>query len=265
MVGGISYHPYRQYATTSQPVSANIGKRERTKFRPDQLQYLEMYFNSGHRYPQGPERETLASQLRLSETVVQVWFKNRRAKEKADKKFNELREKAQTGGSFKQLDDSPADLKKAAYEAEEHPAEPGGTEEENEAPKPSGNKLLPGCYPAHMPFIPLPPTMTGAEGAKQEETTRTDPSAPTSEAPLSQTGHSWSPQAAWMHMNSAYSSMFPFNPTAYPSGFAAAANGYPNLATLPYADQFAYAPGYYNPATTMPSVLPHTANYFKFP
>jgi hypothetical protein len=52
------------------------GKRERTKFSPQQLCYLENQFEKCQ-YPQGPQREQIARQLSLTDTKVQIWFKNR--------------------------------------------------------------------------------------------------------------------------------------------------------------------------------------------
>jgi len=65
------------------------AKRERTKFNEQQLRYLEKYFEKCQ-YPQGIQREQMAAQLRLTETKVQVWFKNRRAKQRANKKYEDL-------------------------------------------------------------------------------------------------------------------------------------------------------------------------------
>ncbi|EDO49251.1 predicted protein, partial [Nematostella vectensis] len=54
-------------------------RRGRTVFSAQQLQVLERVF-AGSQYIVGSQRKFLASQLRLSETQVRVWFQNRRIK-----------------------------------------------------------------------------------------------------------------------------------------------------------------------------------------
>uniref|UniRef100_A0A7E4W8N8 Homeobox domain-containing protein n=1 Tax=Panagrellus redivivus TaxID=6233 RepID=A0A7E4W8N8_PANRE len=68
------------------------NKRERTKFDQRQLEYMERFFKT-KQYPDGADRETMAKVLSLTETKVQIWFKNRRAKGRAqefqNKRINE--------------------------------------------------------------------------------------------------------------------------------------------------------------------------------
>ncbi|KAI1707945.1 homeobox domain-containing protein [Ditylenchus destructor] len=147
-------------------IHPDSGKRERTKFSDYQLKQLEKVFDK-HQYPQGQQREHLAVTLGLTETKVQVWFKNRRAKARANKKYEELRQQtaASLANNNTKCANFPSNSTSGSFNVkEEHPTEPGGTEDENEgdlksaSAKISATKALP-SFPASMPMIPWPPAL----------------------------------------------------------------------------------------------------------
>uniref|UniRef100_A0A8R1I2P6 Homeobox domain-containing protein n=1 Tax=Caenorhabditis japonica TaxID=281687 RepID=A0A8R1I2P6_CAEJA len=101
--------PYHQHYVSRRK------RRHRTIFSEEQLSILETTFSSTH-YPDATTREELAVQCSLKEERVEVWFKNRRAKERKQKKDDTQTSKLSDESECDESDEDSRKVKKIKRE-----------------------------------------------------------------------------------------------------------------------------------------------------
>lgn len=97
---GLIQSPMQHHATTTptmQPSGDGRRSKTRTSINPQQLEVLMQIYNQEQR-PSKQTREELMAKTGLEMKVIQVWFQNRRSKEKRDASYREANRGEENSG-----------------------------------------------------------------------------------------------------------------------------------------------------------------------